>query len=361
MSSSPSASESPVPDVDALLARLFITEPQSNIRSSKRKRVVLRFADPKPGLGDRLGGLLTLLVMAAFSNRTVQLDWTSPFPLQALLHVHSPVAMYDPTTPTPHQHICSGRTCRRGDLRPLLGPVHTVIYPFPPPMAHPRLIVRFARAFPQSSLSQMLLPHLSSVQSIHEASAFAALFRVFFQPVPAVTAALTKATARFPPRFAAVHARLGRGVGESGPRFALADRMGLAAAAMCFAERVAAAAGQGDVVDHAWDAVYLATDTMEFREEFERALSKTLPTARLLPSPKSFEPVHTARCLLPPGQSWTVDQERDCTHAMVEMLVLSRAHALVANPSSFSKVAALIGNLTQPDFVYLNKCKGSGS
>lgn len=139
--------------------------------------------------------------------------------------------------------------------------------------------------------------------------------------------------------FIGVHARLGTGLGESGPRFSSGRSQGRVAE--CF---VKSALAFGDA--HDIHKYYLATDTVPFRDVFERVLLRVRPNASLIRF-DDIVPVHTKGCK---------NNASECTSTMLELVVLSKSSYIVASKSSFSKVAGYIGNVTVESLGVITDC-----
>lgn len=146
-------------------------------------------------------------------------------------------------------------------------------------------------------------------------------------------------------QYVAVHVRLGSGVGERGNRFQtgkswqqIARCMGKKALDM--RERVMNGNGK----------VFLATDTVKFRETFKKEFGK-IGGKETDVIYGNWDTKHVA------SLKQKVDDDSDMWKTIVmEWVLMTKAKAVVGNRSRFSEIAALVGGITNREFVELGEC-----
>lgn len=311
------------------------------------KRVILRFDTAHPGLGDRMGSLLNMLIMASFSNRIIVVDWKSPYPLSSFFFPSElPRLEYDQNVDyDPEAYHCR-KNCLPFDLRPLLGEKKTVIY-YGLPSAHLNVVQGIIQTFPGTKISMAVRPYLHQIPPSY--NPYPRIFQVLLRPAPRLEKMMVASISGHMRRYVSVHARLGKGIGEIGPRFLSNYKISLGEVANCFCR---AALSMRTSHENKRPAVfYLATDTKEFRPFFENAIKIHMPNSKVLHPKEGFTPVHTRIC--DPKIS------SDCINTVLEFMILAHGTAMISTPSSFSKVAALIGGLDEPKFVSTRECARS--
>lgn len=311
----------------------------------KGKKVILRFDNGQPGLGDRMGSLLNLFIMASFADRILLLDWERPYPLSSFFFPKRirNVEYNRHTDYDAGAYHCK-RNCRPFDLRPLLGDRRTVIY-YSLPMAHLNVLHYIIQRFPGTRISRMIRSHHTEISRFY--NPYPSIFDALLRPAPRLERMLLS-TGALQKSYISVHARLGKGVGEEGPRFIGHYSVTMDEIGKCFARAVKNASSLSDNAV----GIFLATDTKEFRPAFEKAVSRLLPNAVFMRLNADFSPVHTRLCGDPIAS--------DCINTILEFIILSHGKQMVSShPSAFSRVAALIGNVPHSHRISTMECARS--
>lgn len=315
-------------------------------------RLVFRLSTFHPGLGDRFGGFFHAYVSAVLTNRVFLIDWKFPFQLSRLFDSNSDAEMfYDEKDEKDEERKSTLHCyfdCQVGDLD-MFGANYTVIQNRSL-ILRSYDIVRMAGKYKHYTRGGMLIDQLGidkidDERMPSDAEIYHEIFKSILQISPKFQAFIkANADGIIGHKYVGIHARVGEGVLETGPRFAerrewhrLSTCMGNLALDMMKSH-------QGD------GTVYLATDTRHFRVVFEKEMNK-LGLKVLM---GKWEPKHLAR------MRHVDDQDFDQFQiAVMEMLLLGKGVALVATDSRYSIAGANIGGLSHVKTVGIRgSCRG---
>lgn len=317
-------------------------------------RLVYRLALLQPGLGDRLTGLLYSYILAALSGRVLLLDWQRPFDLSDLLLSSSGTDIYYRSSDAALERERSVRHCLRkcpfGDLRPFAGKEFTVVFNHSLPLKAAD-VVRFARRHAFLPAARALVVRgglengtLSADRIPEEAIVFGRFFKAMLRPSPKMEQFMeTYAGPLMRKRYVSIHARLGTGVREGGPRFE--DSVGWERVASCLSRKARKMARRLGVDG----TLFLATDTPAFRETFRRAVVKDGGTAEQVLfgtwGTKHFGWMH--------GES--EDDLQLFKFSIMELLLLGKGEGMVSTVSRYSTIGSFVGGITERELVVPEK------
>lgn len=234
------------------------------------------------------------------------------------------------------RYICDKQCTKKLHLGHVLGSKHFIIYPQGATTSPQHLVAHFSTTHPRLPLSKVFANLTDVVTNVHVLSS---AFNAMLKPAAPLKKLLEKRKRALKQPFIGVHARLGAGLGETGPRFGSGHSP--EQVAKCF---VKSALGSGDT--HGIRKYYLATDTVPFRDVFENVLLRERPNASLIRF-DDIMPVHTKGCK---------NNASECASTMMELIVLSKSSYIVASKSSFSRVAGYIGNVTVESLGVIKQC-----
>ncbi|CAN8066527.1 unnamed protein product [Agarophyton chilense] len=347
-SPTPSLSPTPTPEVviehivqEHLINRYIKWHRQQRHQAP---RLVLRFDEPHPGVGDRFLSLVTAFVMASFSDRVLLLDWIQP---NSIFQFFLPTQIRDlkfkeedrlEEQKSKSVYVCDRLCARPLSLEQVLRPEHFVIFSQGTTTNAHYLCGHFTRRHPQLALSRTFSNVSESLNNVPP-KMFSAIFNAMLKPSPRLHQLLEERSSLLQRPFIGVHARLGTGLGEKGIRFP-ADLSPMRIAS-CLASPALQIGKKYGVHDF-----YLATDTVSFRDIFEKVLKKKNSKANMIRF-DDIVPVHTKGCQL---------NITECFNTMIELVLLSKSKHIVAIKSSFSKAAGYIGNVTVDSQGFATQC-----
>lgn len=315
-------------------------------------RLVYRLCLRQPGLGDRLTGFLHAYVSAVLTGRIFLIDWRYPFDIAGLLLSNSGARFYyeesDDRMEKQKKTLHCLTKCVPGNLTQY-GDSFTVVQNRTQPMLvrdivriarnhlHFAPAARFLKGFGENSFDDEGMPS--------EGEVFGEIFRAVLRTSPQMNRFMIEhAGELMERRFIAVHARLGTGVREGGPRFEgkvswneLAECLGRKALAM--STRL-----------HGDGTLFLATDSPGFRHVFRRVVGKLGGKERNVLF-GTWGTKHVGRM--------RAGNERDLKlfkMALMDCLLLGRGIGMVSTRSRFATMGAYFGGIKEREEVEPGKC-----
>lgn len=355
---------------DAVILKFFITDYIAFHKANRKHGRRLVFTQAGGGLGDRFQGMFYAYWVAVMTRRIFLVDWNQPFPLDDFLQGAEngldlfydrekdriPLLRHQNGTKVPDMSFVTGKTTVQKEFEAIIqSRTHTVR------MESSRLWNRFTKrfyedhkaagisarqlmeAFGSINFKRMFLHHVfrikDSVRVRHEEMSRSMGIRAYGE---------WKKKRRGRP-YIAVHARLGKGVGEISQRFE--DIMEeLKTPAMCLATRailLSLNSGSPPL------PVFLATDTNEFREVFSESVRR-MSHNRVRVASGDWNAVHTKDVVVSlqhllesrnNTQREGIESARTALwESYADLLMLGQAEHIVALYSSFPRLAFALGD-----------------
>lgn len=342
----------------SIIRRILITEYVAFHKKHREQhqRLVVRFTRPQPGIGDRFTALFYAYISAALSNRILLIDWRHPFAINRLFLSNSGARFfYTPSDARLEQRrtfVDCEQSCMAGNLSMLRGNAWTVVENRPIPL-HVRDIAdlgrKHARDFEQA---RQLVELWGDGGRIGEEGmpgdevVFSEIFVTLLRMSPEFKGFVQKQTGGLlKRRYVAVHARLGKGVSESGTRFGAQERWGRYAE--CLGRRAVRMGMRlgGD------GSLFLASDSPEFRRVFRRAVAKIEKGWVRGVVYGGWETKHLARMMSRNRTDWELFQL-----SIVEFVLLGRGVGLVSGQSRFASAGRLVGGVEEREVVRIEEC-----
>lgn len=296
------------------------------------RRLIFQLRGPHPGLGDRLTGMISALGYAVVTRRLLLVDWVEPFSLEEVLSTRISsiyVTKNDFVFTPPSTWFCPNGTYITSMLQ---SKAHTIFYNATSPMKAVgllRLIRKYGRA---DDIAYVQNVNDTALGMGSDGSVFGLMLNGMLRPSRDFADFLgTQAGTLLQGNFVAVHARLGKGVLEGGKRFVNVDSNCVARMLAETGIRIA----KEEKVPNA--ALFLATDTPTFRPLFDRVGAR-------MGAKKIFKALwdtkHVAR------MEKNNEQDRKLFWlSMVDLILISRASAVVGMGSRFANVGAFVGGM----------------
>lgn len=301
--------------------KTFLTEylDWHRIQPAEASRLIYRLRGSQPGLGDRFVGLINAYIHAFLSERVLLVDWQEPFPLEEVLASHGAKIHIRDWREDTNTTYCTTSICNRYGTA-LNTDAATVIFNATSPltMRHIFRLSRRGRGMFARSLQKQ------NVESIPTAVFFGEILHALFRPTQKFEAFVRKQAGNLiEHRYIGVHARLGTGVREGGPRFRRLKEDCLSDLLWSGARRAL----------NGTNVLFLATDTPRFRERFKQDGPPGVEVVYGYWETKHVGSMRRDNCR---------DRELFWVSVM-EILLLGRADVVVGLPSRFAWVGAWFG------------------
>lgn len=332
----PLPSQAVNPVAQSLLEHAIITSylPFHRANRYTAPRLIYRYNGTQPGFGNRISNLLTAITLASLSRRILIIDWREPYDLFTFFNPRLNLK-FSAEDEDKAEKECSSVACKASLLSVVLPKRHkTITYPSGLLHADLDMVLKLLRNHPELPASKALEGLLH--ESFNEAKFFQNMFESLLTPGKEIAQLMSAHSRDLKEPFIAVHARLGTGLHEFGPRW---PHLSMATLPSCFANK---ARELGEKVGVR--RFYLATDTKSFRPLFEREMRKRGVTVLRV---EKVEPVHTRDCAIIP---------KGCLQAVFEFMILSRAKGMVASKSTFSQIAGFVGGVEIVKKILKNDC-----
>lgn len=315
-------------------------------------RLVYRLCLHQPGLGDRFTGFLHTYVSAVLTERIFLIDWRYPFDIAGLLFSNSGARFYygefDERMEKQRKTLHCLLNCVPGNLSHY-GDSFTVVQNRTQPMLV-RDVVRIARNHSHFAPAAKLLRAFGENRFGDEGmplegEVFGEIFRAVLRTSPGMNRFMMEhAGELIKRRYVAVHARLGSGVSEGGPRFE--GKMSWNELAGCLGRRALAMSKRlgGD------GTLFLATDSPSFRYVFRRAVGKLGGKERNVLF-GTWGTKHVGRM--------RAGDEKDLILfkvAVMECLLLGKGIGMVSTRSRFATMGAYLGGIKEREVIEPEKC-----
>lgn len=335
------------------------------LRYKESRRFVFR--PQLRGMGDMFGTLVFAYWTAVVSKRVFLVDWREPFPLEDLLQTArntTDLFFRDAVDGEPHfvngSHLLTGTNQSHARFVNVLSSNITTVF-YTPQYRPPRdvLISLLKRngADDESLLALLRLPSSPDFQrvllhqvfqisdqirqdQIHHAQDFR--LSLGYKPCKATTGALKYQQSARP--YIAVHARIGRGVGELNGRFKDVQN-DLTVPARCLGIR---AVRLSTVTGHPPLPIFLATDTTEFRTLFSEIV-KDISRGQVTVLSGDWDIVHSGR-FNPLDSSLNQSDYNNTTSwkkvwgSYMDLVMLGHAEHIVSLYSEFPRFAFALGD-----------------
>lgn len=335
-------------DPREIVIKLLITDYVEFYKKNRfhGKKLIVRFEGDHPGLGDRMSTILNSYLIAALTRRVLVVDWLHPFRINEIFQIRLPNLLFQ--YPQDHDRFayhCRSQ-CRPLDLRPFLGNRQTV-YVYTTPLASALVLRHMVTEFRRDPLIHKVFEKLLVMEPRFHI--YKEAFRVLFWPTSNVQSYLNPISPMTIKPYLAIHARLGKGVGEvGGPRFLSSSHVSIERWCNCFVHFAVNKIISTNTSN--LQQIYLATDTTEFRKCFETRFENALSHVQQVKvAQPGLLPIHTKRCITPINEA--------CQFTIAEFTLLSNAELMIASTSSFSRVASLIGNVRNVEIVNRKHCE----
>lgn len=313
------------------------------MRLGKRKLVV-RFDKDHPGLGDRLSTILNSFLIAVLSQRVFLIDWKQPQDLSLFFRIMFPKVLYshhqDYDADTYH---CRSQ-CRSFNMRPFLGNKSTIVI-YGTPLINSHVLRQMSFEFRADPFIRSVHEHLLYLpRGFH---LYDTIFQTLFSPRADILNVENSQAAKIDGAYLAIHARIGKGIGEiGGSRFSAQESSQIYEMCFCFLQEANALIRKDSEIK----SIYVASDTLEFALAFEAMMKKTKPHLYIISEHTRLGvPKHTKLCRL--------REDRSCMQVVLDFAFLSKSKYLVASQSSFSNVASLVGHNSKKVIVQYPTCK----
>lgn len=291
-------------------------------RSRDVQRLVYQQKGAQPGLGDRFTALLAGYIHAVASQRLFLVDWTEPFALRDALAPRYVNVFWDERdencTGKPSVSSCDGGYCTRDAMN---SKAHTLYYA----VAHPYHVVdvlNVLRIFGGKNTKRELLK-VKEEELMGDSTLFGAIFNKLFVPSKTLSKIMEeRAGPMLRGGYVSIHARLGSGVSEQGPRFSKINHD-------CVAHLLLRAVRKWQSRTKA-KGVFLATDTPSFRDLFKNRANRE-NVGRVMSG--GWATKHVARM--------KVDDKNDREIfflSMMELVLIGRGRAIIGMGSRFADV-----------------------
>lgn len=326
------------------------------------------------GLGDRFRGIMFAYLLCVFTERVLLIQWDEPYPLSRIfVNGIGTNFTYDPMYFTPSQlsngsedAIHVGDVKSMHDLPKVLSSAQTVWFECEP-RVNWREVFEVLEEFPALPISRKLSKFLPFEVRPQATSVLPLILRALFRPSPEFKKlmsarmlyehrfSLSRIWARSPLRkirvthpYVSVHARLGHGVGEHTKRFDLESvRLTLESLADCMANQALELARKVELADP--PRFYLATDTVEFRGLFEKAvarLDKRVTVMYGLWNVRHVKDIHQRRA----------GDLSMYMYTMLDVYLLSKGKAAVCGRSGFCTLATWMGGIGSTSYFKRDSC-----